>query len=75
MIGELTLVHYGGQKRTVPIVGFDSTVLFIQWEGVWNVRVRTNKILGMPSWRAENHERMKEVHRLLMGERTKRIGK
>lgn len=75
MIGELTLVHYGGQKKTVPIIGFDSAVLFIQWEGVLDVRVRSNKIVGMPSWKVENHDRMKEVHRLLMGQREKRVGK
>lgn len=72
-LSELTLVHYGGHKKTVPIIGFDTTVLFIQWEGVWTVRVRTNRIYGMPSWHAENHEEMKRIHRVLLKGRDGRL--
>lgn len=74
-LSEITLLHYGGHEKTVPVIGFDSTVLFIQWEGVWNLRVRTNRIAGMPSWKAKNHEDVKRIHRVFMKDRGERVGK
>ena len=74
-LGELTLLHYGGHEKVVPVIGFDSAVLFIQWEGVWNLGIRTNRIVGMPSWKAKDHEAVKKIHRMLVKDRGERIGK
>lgn len=70
---EIELVHLGGERRTVPVVGFDGTTIWFTWPmaGVYRIRVRTNEIVGMKGrWKAADHERLREIHRTLSSERT-----
>lgn len=62
----LELIHLGGERRTVQVVGHDNATVWFVWPmaGIWKIRVMKNVIVGMRGrWRAVDHETLKELHR------------
>ena len=74
---DLEVVHVGGQKLTAKVIGFSERALFIKFPqsltSVYMLRVNTNRFTGLPNWKAADHERVREVYRLLTKERNERI--
>lgn len=63
-IADIEIRHLGGQIVTVPIVQFTETELLFTWPmaGVFRLRVKGNKIVGLPAWKAVDHEKIKKLH-------------
>lgn len=77
MLATLEIVHLGGEVRTVPIVQFTPYTLYFSWPmcGLYELRVKTNRIVGLKNWKAKNHEAAKHLLRTLNGEREARYVK
>lgn len=74
---NLEVVHIGGQKLMTQVIGFTERALFVKFPqtltGVYMLRVNSNKFSGMPQWRATDHERVKEIYRMLTKSQDERL--
>lgn len=77
MLASLEIVHLGGEVRTVPIVQFTPYTLFFTWPmcGMYEIRVSSNKIVGLKNWKMRDHEAGKVLLRKLNGERWEKYKK
>lgn len=62
----LTLKHIGGQTMDVIVVGVRHRMLQLKFPmdltPVYEIWVKSNRIVGLPAWKAADHDRLKDVY-------------
>lgn len=62
----LTLKHIGGQTMNVMVVGVRHRMLQLKFPmdltPVYEIWVKTNRIVGLPAWKAADPKRLKDIY-------------
>lgn len=78
MLGEIDIVHLGGEMRRVSVVNFTQTEIMFIWPmcGVYYIRVKDNVcVRAKRRWKAFDHQALKELHWKLLAEQADRISR
>ena len=73
-VSQIELTHVGGEKRLVEITGYGPTTISFRWPmaGVYDIRVKSNVIVGLKMWCASDHDELKRISRFFLWEQENR---